>query len=521
MSSLHSQYKNLGQLEALTFAFYDLVDSVYLKKQLGQSQGVDLALKHNQIASRICEQFKGRVIKHIGDAIMVVFYTPLEGVMASLSFIETIKQEKLPFQTKIGLVHGIVTKIDNSGVDFLGHAVDRCARLTSQALPNQLLTDETTMELIKPFFSDLNQVISRFLGVRELKGIGNIQVYEISLDSVGFVNDDLNISRVQLGKDYAVKSRSAPETVSEVNVELPSLVQMPPAPSQKIKDLQIGRLLEASRLSKPELDTVAISYQNILHIIEKAGDLYIRNVYFSGAFGRGTMIKPLEPIEVAVVMTPPSEQSHEVREVVERLAYYFYQGYPDSTVLNSANHISFTLKGIEFTVIPVLLVIKKGQGHLMIPKGHFWIEQNPEEPIQWMEKAVKKHGPEFLSFLHLVKMWQRVNCSAIKPYHLELLTEFIASQTKLDLSFESFYKWFRFVYSCFNNFKKPFIKDPFHPNSYIDEYLFANSAVFNTFNRQFTDSYNHAMQGISYQRSGKAEKAISKWKTLFGDYWRV
>ncbi|OPY57336.1 MAG: Adenylate and Guanylate cyclase catalytic domain protein [Pelotomaculum sp. PtaU1.Bin035] len=518
---LHAKYQELGVLEAVCIAFYDLVDSTHLKKQMGQLRGVDLALEHNQTAADICKSYNGRIIKHIGDSIMVVFNIPLEGILASIEFINTINSKQLSFRTKVGLVHGIVKKVNINGVDYLGHAVDRSARLTSQSLPNQILTDETTMDIFKPYLKDFDQIISRFLGMREFKGIGSIPVYEISLVENGFVNDDATVPEVRFNASGATESivlKEAP--VPRVRVELPPLTVQPAEPIS-VKDEPLGKMLESWTLSKTELDAVAIGYQNICHLLEKESSLHICKVSLSGTFARGAMIKPLEQIDVITVMAPPSDRSKSVKETAYHLEYCLSQGYPDSVAANADHRISTSLQGIEFVITPVLAVIDSGRGQFMVPKGDFWVPSNPAIPEQWMEQAIKRNGPTFLPFLRLLKMWQRTNCAIIKPFHLELLTDFIASQIKLELSFESVYQWFRYAYNYYSKIKKPYIQDPSKPNSYIDEYIFTSSPVFNIFSTKLTNSYNTAIQGISYYRAKKNDKAMAKWIELFGEYWQV
>ncbi|MDF9407223.1 MAG: Adenylate and Guanylate cyclase catalytic domain protein [Pelotomaculum sp. PtaB.Bin013] len=519
--SLYDQYQGLGVLETVCVAFFDLVDSTHLKKQMGQLKGVDLALKHNQVAAEVCQRFNGRIIKHIGDSIMVVFKIPLEGILASIEFIQAIHMNQYPFRTKVGLVHGIAKKVDINGLDYLGNTVDRSARLTSQSLPNQILTDETTMDMIKPFLMDFNQLISRFVGMRELKGIGGIPVYELSLESIGFVEEEAIVPEVQFSASNGVTgviSKKAQKAASRVRIELPPLAGQTPVTCE-VKDKILGKMLEQWTLKKEDLENIAIGYQNISHTFEKAYDLNIARLAFSGTFARGSMIKPLEPVDLITVMTPPSDQYRDVEETARGLAHVLSQGYPNSITINNNNCIIISLQGIDFLITPVLAVINGGQGQFMVPKGDFWVAANPAIPEQWMEQAVKRNGPTFLPFIRLLKMWQRINCTVLKSFHLELLTDFIASQIKLEISFESIYQWFRYAYNYYGKIKKPYILDPSKSNTYIDEYIFASSPVFKIFSTNITNAFNTAIQGVTYYRSGKKEKSMAKWKELFGEYW--
>lgn len=517
-SSLYDQYQKLGELKSLTIAFFDLVDSTYLKKQLGQSRGVDLAVTHNKTAAGICQLFGGRIVKHIGDSIMVVFDTPLECMLAALEFIGKIHSEKLPFQTKAGLTHGTVTRVEIQGADYLGQAVDRSARLTAQALPNQIITDETTMDIIKPFLEDFQQIISRFLGVQELKGLGKIPVYEVALSDTGFV-DATPIIDVRLGSADPVKEQIS-KVPPDVRLQLPPL-SVPQTPDSRIVDPPLGIMLESCALTQDVVDMVALGYQNLSHILEKAHNLYIRQISLSGAFSRGTMIRPLETVDVIAVMTPPArEEQQGVAETLKMLADYLSGGYPGSAEVHSEHRVNVNLNGVGFAVIPVLAVIDKGRGQLMMPSrmGGFWLARNPAAPEKWMEQAIERNGQDFLPFLRLIKAWQRTHNAHINSFHLEMLTDLIASKASLDLSFDSFYQWFLYAYQYFCQNKKPFIKETGQGGIYIDDYMYSNPATFNRFSRVLTDSYSLAKQGMAYHRAGEVKTAMARWKTLFGEY---
>jgi len=494
-----------------------MVDSTYIKRQMGQSNGVSIAVSHNQTAANVCKQFNGKVIKHLGDSIMVVFNTPLEGTLAALEFIRRINEDKLPFRTKIGLVQGIVTRMNVNGTDYLGHAVNRCSRITGQALPNQILTDETTMELINPFLGDFKQMISRFLGMHPLKSIGNVPIYEIGIPSYGFIDKD---TTPPVQSDPSPAGQQKIGHSSKDRLQLPALALPEPVAAEIIKDPPLAKVLESCTLSDLELDAVSTAYQNLKHLLEKSQDLQIRQILLSGTFSRGTMIKPLQTIDIMVLIAQLSGQQCELEEIMSRLEKLLYNSYPGLDIVNEKSRLIIPMQDIDFAVTPVLAVMDKGHGQLIMPSidGNFWLSCNPAAPGQWMEKAISRNGPEFLPFLRLIKAWQRVNCDFAESFHIELLTDLIASKTKLGLSFESVYEWFWYTYNLLLQNKKPFIREPNRPNIYADAYIYMNSITFNRFSRAVTDSYNAARQGINLHRAGETAASMSKWRQLFGSY---
>jgi len=519
-SPILSRYRKLGELESTCIAFFDLVDSTLLKQKLGQSQGVNLAVTHNRLAAEICQQFKGRVIKHIGDSIMVAFNTPLEGLLAALEFIRTLHRDKITFRTKAGLTHGTVTRVNINGLDYLGQAVDRSARLTALALPNQILTDENTMDMINTFLGEFDGVISRFLGVQELKGIGKVPVYEAAIEEMGFIEREPEIREVRLESPDPVKSDPLPPPPPGARLQLPPLA-VPKPPASPVPDAILGKILEYRTPGVTDLDSVAVGLQNLNHLFEKTYDLHVRQIALGGSFARGTMVRPLSTVDLIAVLAPPPGQQLEVAETLARLKRHLSQGYSDSVTIQSERRVVISLQGLEFAVMPVMAVIENGKGQLMTPSltGGFWVPRNPAAPEQWMDQAVKRNGPAFQPFLRLVRAWQRTNCNyMVNSYHLELLTDLIASKTTLELSFESVYQWFWHAYHLFSQNKKPFIRDPGQPKTYIDDYLYGNALSFNRFSRILTGSYSQAKHGLACHKAGDQITATARWQELFGPY---
>ncbi len=515
--NIYSQYQKMGDLEALCIAFFDLVDSTNLKRQLGQSEGITLAVKHNKLAGDICEKYKGRIVKYIGDAVMAVFYTPLEAMLASLEFIKTIHDQELPFRTKVGFNHGIATRLENNGIDYYGQAVDRTARLNSQAQPNQVLTDETTLDLLKPFLGDFKDIIFRFLGVRNLKGLGSVPIYELALINVGFVDTVETVAEIRLDSSNPIQSKPKLEIHPVEKINLPRLA-IPLPYEHLVKDEILAKMLKHCTLAEADINSISVAFQNLNHIFENAHDLNIRQVSISGSIARGTMIKPFKEIDVIAVKAMTAKPLPPIVDMLKQIERFLAQWNPGSKIETVRNRVVITLQGVKFSIMPVLAVLDGDKGHLLVPIGNLWINRNPAVPEKWMEQASERNGPEFLPFLRIIKAWQRTHATTVNSLHLEMFTNIIFGQTSFDLSFESVHRWFRYAYTYFSQNDKPFIKDPVQTKSYIDEYIYANPSLFNIFGRALTNSYDLARQGIAHHNAGQKNIALTKWKALFGSF---
>ncbi|GBF32916.1 hypothetical protein DCCM_2013 [Desulfocucumis palustris] len=516
-SNIYSQYKKMGDLEAVCIAFFDLVDSTALKRQLGQSEGITIAVNHNKLAGDICERYKGRIVKYIGDAVMAVFHTPLEAMLASLEFIKTIQDQELAFRTKVGFNHGMATRFENNGVDYYGQAVDRTARLNSQARPNQVLTDETTLDMLKPFLGDFKEIIFRFLGVRNLKGIGNVPIYELALINIGFAEDVETVSEIHLDSSDPVQAKQKLEIQPVEKINLPPLA-LPLPYRHLVKDEALAGMLGNCTLVEADINSIAVAFQNLHHIFENAHDLNIRQISISGSMARGTMIKPFKEIDVIAVKAVAASPLPAIGDILQQMERFLAQWNPGSKIEIVRNRVIVALQGVRFSIMPVLAVLDGNRGHLLVPIGNLWISRNPAAPEKWMEQAVERNGPEFLPFLRIIKVWQRTHANIVNSLHLEMFTNLIFGQASFDLSFESVHRWFRYAYTYFSQNDKPFIKDPTQPKSHIDEYLYANSSLFNIFGRALTNSYDLARQGIAHHNAGQKNIAMTKWKALFGNH---
>jgi len=519
LAFLHYKYKKLGKIESLCIAFFGLMDSTSSKKDLEQSRRVSLAVAHNQLAAEVCGQYGGRVVKNIGDLLIAAFNTPLEGMLSSLELVERIDRENLLFRTKSAFCHGIVTRIDDNGNDYIGNAVDRCSRLLEYAQPSQILTDESTMEMIKPFIKSFNEMVSRFIGVKNMTGVGNVPVYEVAIESLGFADQIIKAPVEESPEPLNPPTGIEAASPEPPELDLPALV-LPGSDRVPVLDSQLEGILDQCTITKAELEAVSMGYRNLCHILEKAYDIYVRQVHYSGTFSRGSMIKPIQPVDILAVMSPPQGQAKKVPETLDDFKSFLARKSPGTEIISSKRRIGVVMHGVEFDIIPVLVSMEKEKPQLFIPstEGGFWIPRNPAAPEQWMKKAVEKNGPSFLPFLRLIKAWQRSNCSYINNLHLELLTDIIASQVNLGLSFESVYLWFRNAYTLMTQNKSPFIADPGKPDSYIDEYVYSNVNTFGRFSRVLTESFSLAKQGIKYHRAGDAKTATAHWKELFGSY---
>ncbi len=137
----------------LTFLFTDLAGSTATYHALGDAKAYSVVREHFAVLKDVIAKHQGAVVKTIGDAVMAVFYSPRQGVLAALEMQEAIarwcaerKMEK-PLVLKIGLHEGpsIAVNTDNI-LDYFGTSVNLAARVESLSAGADIVVSDAVMQ---------------------------------------------------------------------------------------------------------------------------------------------------------------------------------------------------------------------------------------------------------------------------------------------------------------------------------------------------------------------------------------
>lgn len=117
----------------VTVVFTDLEGFTRFTTDQGDEAAVALLAEHHRSAGRVIRSRGGRIVKRMGDGLMVVFGEPDAAVLASLELLDT---GPLPLRLRAGVHLGeaVVTRDD-----VLGHVVNVAARITERAQGNEVL----------------------------------------------------------------------------------------------------------------------------------------------------------------------------------------------------------------------------------------------------------------------------------------------------------------------------------------------------------------------------------------------
>jgi len=176
--------------------FTDLVGSTEYKNRMGHTKGYMRNRIFCDISEQAVERYDGTVVKRLGDGVMAVFEQAIDAVLAAMLIKSSINKERRKMKKmvgaidyRIGITCGYVKEIPGQSMDYIGHAMDKGARIQSTAKINQILIDEIVYGLIHTRIRDYSDDI--IIGSPRnltLKGVGVSTLYEIAPKDTGLVS---------------------------------------------------------------------------------------------------------------------------------------------------------------------------------------------------------------------------------------------------------------------------------------------------------------------------------------------
>lgn len=164
---------DVGGTLNLTVCFADLVEFTRLGEEIAAEELGMVAGRLEEMASAVAEP-PVRLVKTIGDAVMLVSTEPEPMVAAALSLIHAAEEEGQQFPwLRAGLASG--PTLPQSG-DYYGRAVNLASRITNVARPGSVVLDEATKEAAGDGFD------YSYVGERRLKGLDyRVKLYRARL----------------------------------------------------------------------------------------------------------------------------------------------------------------------------------------------------------------------------------------------------------------------------------------------------------------------------------------------------
>jgi adenylate cyclase len=148
--------------------FTDLAGFTEFTAIRGDEAALELLGVQEQLVGDLI-QGRGRVVKELGDGLMLWFDDACEAVEAALDlqerFDEHSTQDDLPLWVRIGVHYG---RAAQRGSDLVGHDVNVAARVADLAAPGEVLISEAAAERVA---QQLEDVWCEEMGPTVMKGI--------------------------------------------------------------------------------------------------------------------------------------------------------------------------------------------------------------------------------------------------------------------------------------------------------------------------------------------------------------
>jgi class 3 adenylate cyclase len=128
------------ELARLAIGFVDLVGSTTIEAALDVGELAAMVSRFEARAFEVTAAGGGRLVKFIGDEIMVAALDPLAGCRIISSLVAAFTADGL--RPRAGLVYGEV--LYRHG-DYYGPVVNRAARLVDEAIPDEVLVDRSVV----------------------------------------------------------------------------------------------------------------------------------------------------------------------------------------------------------------------------------------------------------------------------------------------------------------------------------------------------------------------------------------
>jgi adenylate cyclase len=144
LSMARADAVDTGQPTALTIMFTDLDGFTRFTAEQGDEVAAALIAEHQRVVGPIVRSRGGRIVKRLGDGLMLTFPAPEAAILAALELVDAI-DEPLPLRAGLHVGEAVVT-LD----DLFGHVVNVAARITEEAKGHMVLASVEVRDEVAP-----------------------------------------------------------------------------------------------------------------------------------------------------------------------------------------------------------------------------------------------------------------------------------------------------------------------------------------------------------------------------------
>jgi class 3 adenylate cyclase len=140
-----------GQRTLAAIVFTDVVGYSALMAS-NEEYTLDLLRRDFQVMKQLCQQFEGKVLKTIGDALLMYFPSAVKAVKCAQDIQLRLAEMARRLAPEDVLIHRIGIHLGDvffNGTDVMGDGVNVAARLQAQAEPGGICLSQTVYEVVK------------------------------------------------------------------------------------------------------------------------------------------------------------------------------------------------------------------------------------------------------------------------------------------------------------------------------------------------------------------------------------
>lgn len=166
-----------------TIMFTDIYGFTQMSEFEGRKRLVEIVSGLHTLIEAVVREFDGKVIKSIGDSLMVIFDSPTAAVLGAIEIQKRNKRRNSTLaqaervEIRVGINTGEVTEIEN---DVYGEAVNVASRVEGECEPGGVYFTEATYLAM-----NRDKVICLPVGKRALKGLTYVvKLYKVPIDEL-------------------------------------------------------------------------------------------------------------------------------------------------------------------------------------------------------------------------------------------------------------------------------------------------------------------------------------------------
>lgn len=242
----------------------------------------------------------------------------------------------------------------------------------------------------------------------------------------------------------------------------------------------------------------------------QSGDLPLKRVILIGSADRGTLVRPIEDIDVMAEFV----NKDDIFEIYRRKSGDLLQRI--RRALNAKTSIAnigargqavrlFYTSGAHVDIAPVF---HWSSGGFALPSGDGgWITTDPEAQAKWLTDKKASVGSELTNRIKLLKRWNQVHSARLQSYHLEVVVASYFSTVSSNHR-EGLELFFKDAASRLD------VSDPAGHSGTLSGYLtYSGRAAIKT---RFSEAYQRATKAMNAENSGDHQEAKRLWAIELG-----